>query len=93
MGGPSEHSSAQRISALLGLGAHLVLAIWYFLYTPLFAPLPGSIGLWAAWLGLLVLAVRWWRAHPFRVLAVPFAAAVVWMAGVWLGPAVLGWTA
>lgn len=84
---------AQRIAALIGLGAHLVLAIWYFLYTPLFAPLSGSIVLWAAWLGLLALAVSWWRPHPFRVLAVPVAAAVVWMAGVWLGSVVLGWAA
>lgn len=83
---------AQRVAALIGLGAHLVLAIWYFLYTPLFAPLPGSIVLWATWLGLLVLAVHWWGQHPFRVLAVPLVAAAVWMTGVWLGTAVFGWT-
>ena len=33
-----------------------------------------------AWLVLFVLGVVWFTDHPYRVLALPFVAAVVWFA-------------
>ena len=34
------------------------------------------------WLALFALAVAWFSNHPYRVLALPFVAAVVWFAAI-----------
>ncbi len=67
------------------------------------APMYVGIGLvaedwvrWPAvlvWLGLLVLALRWFRGHPTRTLMVGAGAVVLWLVAVSFFDRVLGWTA
>ena len=57
------------VAAFLYVWAALVVPSWtHSLLMPLF------------WLVLLVLAVRWFVRHPYRVLALPVVAIVVWFA-------------
>ncbi len=45
------------------------------------------------WLALLLLAFRWWNAHPGRVLWVPVASALLWFTLVNAGAWLFHWTA
>jgi hypothetical protein len=79
---------------LAGVAAALLLATApFFVAGGLLAPLWAVIILCAVWVGLVGLAVRWFRRHPLRVLPLPVVAAAVWVGGLSLGEALLGWTA
>lgn len=76
-----------------GLGAVLMLAVGYvYVASGLVVPGPWVLLLWALW---IVMARDAWRhrRRPWRVLATPVVAAVVWVVVVSLGGALLGWTA
>ena len=70
----------------------LGLAGFVYLVSGLVVPLPWLIGLWGVWVALAVHAVRR-RRQPWTVLATAGVAAVVWVAVVSLGGALLDWTA
>ncbi len=79
---------------LAGIALALVVALApFFLASGLVAPLWAVIIFSVVWVGLVGLGVRWVRRHPLRVLPLPFVAAALWIGGVSLGEALLGWTA
>lgn len=83
--------AAAAIGLAFGVLLHLGIGLFY-LAAGLVAP-PWAVGvLWAVWLALAYLMWRW-RSMPFRVLAIPFAAAGIWWGLITLGDRLLGWTA
>lgn len=59
------------------------MATTLFLYGWSAVALPGwltSLVLPLVWLVLLLLAMRWFTTHPYRVLALPLVATAVWFA-------------
>ncbi|WP_127127927.1 hypothetical protein [Georgenia sp. SYP-B2076] len=90
-GGPSRRRGLDVLAAL-GL-LLLVVVLPVYVVSGLLAPTWAVVVLLLVWLGLLALGVRWFRAHPGRVLALPVAAAAVWLAAMYLGDVLLGWTA
>ncbi|RPF28378.1 hypothetical protein [Georgenia muralis] len=79
-------------AAVVGVLLLLVL-LPVFLSSGLLAPGWAVVALVLVWVVALVLAVRWFRRHPGRVLALPFALAAVWLVTMYVGDLVLGWTA
>ena len=75
--------------------AMMGMAGCFFLYAAsgLLAPWWGAVLLMLVWVALFLLATRWWTPHPQRTLLVPLVALVVWFAVLYLGEALLDWTA
>lgn len=80
------------MAAGLAMAAMAVIGVFYF-SAGLVAPLWAVIGLIAVWVTLVVIGVRWFRSHPFRLLALPVIAVLIWFAVLTLGERLLGWTA
>lgn len=81
-------------SIIRGLGLVLFVGVGFFYaFAGLLAPLWGVAVLWAIWIGLAVLMVRWWRGNPWKVFAIPYVAGAVWGAVLYLGETLLDWTA
>ncbi|HJR39834.1 MAG TPA: hypothetical protein VJ819_15740 [Nocardioidaceae bacterium] len=77
-----------------GLGTVLLVGLLpFYLASGLVAPAWAIIVLLLIWAGLFVLALRWFRRHPFRVIALPVLAAAIWFGALTAGEALLGWTA
>ena len=81
-----------RVGAVVGLAAHLAFFVWYAA-SGLVAPLWAVAGPLANWTGLLLIALRWWRARPLLILTLPVIDAAVWLAVIAAGGYFLGWTA
>ena len=80
---------------LVAAGAGMVLmlaALPFFVSAGLLAPMWAVVVLDALWLALFALGLWWFRGHPYRVLALPFVAAALWLAAITAGEAFLGWT-
>ena len=73
--------------------AGLVAMLWLYGAAGLVAPAWAVAALIAVWLVLFVLACRWFGRRPYRVLALPVVAALLWVAAITAGVAYLGWTA
>ncbi|MGH3317735.1 MAG: hypothetical protein ACRDO0_16470 [Nocardioidaceae bacterium] len=73
--------------------AGLVCVLWLYGASALVAPLWGVAVLVALWLVQFVLACRWFSRRPYAVLAMPVVALVVWLAVIFAGEALFGWTA
>jgi hypothetical protein len=84
--------TAGRVLAVVAVVALLALAP-FFLAAGLLAPAWAVAALVAIWVALLVLAVLWFRRHPWWVVPLPVVAALVWYGGISAGEALLGWTA
>jgi hypothetical protein len=67
----------------------------FFLYAAsgLLAPWYGVVLLMAIWVGLFVVAARWWTPYPRRTLLLPLVAVVVWFGVLTLGEVLFDWTA
>jgi hypothetical protein len=85
------HELARRVGATLGVVGSLALAFFYVLVPALTVPWPANYGFYVAWVGLVVLAIVWWRPYPWRSLAVPIVGLVAVLAALWLGNTYLGW--
>ena len=79
------------VVAVLGI-ALLLVALPFYLASGLLAPLWAIVVLLLVWGLLFVLACRWFRRHPYRVLVLPVLAAAFWFASISAGEALLGWT-
>lgn len=84
--------AGERVAATVGIVAH-VATVFLYLASPLVAPLPGVLFLFAGWSLLLYLAVRLRRSRPWLVLLTPVASIAFWAAVLTFGDWVLGWTA
>jgi len=90
------HDSSTRIVGYVGAGigtALLLVALPFYMASGLMAPAWAIVVLLLVWLTLFVLAVRWFRSHPLRVLLLPVVAMAVWFAAMYAGELLLGWTA
>jgi len=58
----------------------------------LIMPPSGVVGLGVVWLLALGVAIHW-RRRPEAVIAMPFVMLALWFLVVWIGDALLGWTA
>ena len=76
----------------LAMAALLVIG-YYYLASGLVAPLWAVVGLMIIWVALVVLGIRWFRSHPWRLVALPVIAVLVWLGALTLGERLLGWTA
>ena len=85
------NETVRRIGATLGVLGSLALAYFYILFPMLTVPGLARYGFYAAWVVLVVLSLKWWRAHPWRSLAVPVVALVVVLPVLWFGGEYLGW--
>jgi hypothetical protein len=90
---PATPPDWQRIMAWAGIVLHVGVFALLYLPAGLLAPLWGVGLLWAIWLGLGVLGLRARPRRPLVTAAVPIVAVVAWFAVVFLGGAVLGWSA
>ena len=82
----------QRVAAGVGV-LGLLAALPFYLASGLAAPLWAVVALWVVWLGLGLLALRWFRSHPWVVLLLPVVALAIWWGALTLGVLLLGWTA
>lgn len=73
--------------------AGLVSMLWLYGASALVAPLWAVAVLIALWLVQFVLACRWFSRRPYAVLAMPVVALGVWLAVIFAGEALFGWTA
>lgn len=71
----------------------MACALFLYAFSGLLAPWYAVVALLAVWLGLFVLALRWWTRHPRRVPLLALAAIGLWFAVLNAGGAWLGWTA
>lgn len=71
------------------------LATTFFLYAAsgLVAPWWAVVALLLVWVGLLVLAVRWWTPHPTWLVWLALGSAVLWFAVLVAGARFLDWSA
>lgn len=79
------------VVAVLGI-ALLLVVLPFYLASGLVAPLWAIVVLLLVWALLFVLACRWFRRHPYRVLLLPVLAAAAWFGTISAGEAFLGWT-
>jgi hypothetical protein len=71
----------------------LVVVLWFYVTSGLVAPWWAVALLVAAWVGMLVLSIRWATSRPYVVLAMPLAALVLWVVVMSAGGMLLGWSA
>lgn len=81
-----------RIAAVLGV-LGLVAVLPFYLASGLVAPVWAIGLLWAVWLALAVMAVRWFTRRPWVVLVLPLLAVAIWWTAITLGEQALGWQA
>lgn len=76
-----------------GVACVLHLAVGYFyLLSGLVAPPWAVVGLLSIWIALMFTLIRIRSTGP-KTLIVPAGAAAIWLAVLWAGDALLGWTA
>ena len=85
--GRRQHASPWPFVGMAGMacvlfliGASLLAAPWYVV-----------LGLALVWVGVLVVALRWWTPHPRRLPWLPVGLAVLWFATVAGGAALFDW--
>ena len=95
---PADHarSSAKldrevRTAAWLGLFLHGLLVVLYLL-SGLLAPLWAAGVLWTVWTALLIVALGQRRKRPLLVALTPVIGLGIWVAALWAGTALLGWS-
>lgn len=81
-----------RVAGVAGVVAQLAAAYFFVLYPALIVPAPISWLFVVAWLVLVILAIAWWRRHPWRSFLVPvISVPIVWLI-LQFGMRSLGWT-
>ena len=80
------------VAAAAAAVAHLAVG-YVYLVSGLVAPFWAVLALLAWWCVLAVAGVLLWRRRRYLVLIVPAVALVTWIALLWFGGEVLGWTA
>jgi hypothetical protein len=80
-----------RSAAWLGLSLHGLLVVPYLL-SGLLAPLWAVGVLWTVWTALLIVALGQRRKRPLLVALTPVIGLGTWIAALWAGTALLGWS-
>lgn len=88
---PFEGSVAALIAGCVGIALQGVMAYFPLLLTFFVAPLPVTLGVYAAWLILLRVAVHQREPHPWLALAIPIASAASWVLLILVGTEQFGW--
>ena len=84
-----DRASPWPFVAMVGMAGCLFL----YAASGLLAPWHGVVLLLAIWVGLFVVATRWWTPHPRRTLLLPLVAIVVWFGVLTAGELLFDWTA
>jgi len=79
-------------AAVIGILGHLAAGVW-FAASGLVAPGWAVAGLLVVWAGLSVVLWRLARRRSAWAIGIPVLDALIWLAVVSLGDALLGWTA
>jgi hypothetical protein len=91
MTGISQNRTLAQVAGAAGIVAQLAAAYFFVLYPALVVPPPATYLFVVAWLTLVVLAIAWWRHHPWRSFLVPVVAVpIVWLL-LQIGVRFLGW--
>jgi hypothetical protein len=89
---PRRADARPVLGSFLGMGG-MACVLFLVLASGLVAPWYGVVALAVVWVVLLVVGVRWFMTHPWRVAALPVVMVVVWFATVTTGAALLDWNA
>lgn len=85
-------SVLRTLGAAAAAAAHLAVG-YVYLASGLVAPFWAVLALLAWWCVLAAAGVVLWRRRSYVVLLVPVVALLTWIALLWFGGEVLGWTA
>lgn len=92
MAGITRNRTLGQAAGAAGIVAQLAAAYFFVLYPALIVPPPITYVFVAAWLVLVVLAIAWWRRHPWRSFLVPvISVPIVWLV-LQFGIRSLGWS-
>ena len=86
---PRANARPQR-SSFIGM-AGMAMVLFLILASGAVIPWWGIVALTLVWVGALVQAARWFMTRPGRVLALPVAMLVLWLAVLMGGAVWLGW--
>lgn len=87
----SGHSVRAHVAGAAGIVGQLAAAYWFLLLPALVVPSPENYLFFVAWAVLLVLAIAWWRRHPWRSFLVPIVSLPVALVILEFGQRSLGW--
>jgi hypothetical protein len=77
---PVVKPNLEQSGSWIGIGG-MAVALFLYCYSALALPgLVTSLLLPLVWIVLLVLGLRWFMSHPYRVIALPAAAIALWFA-------------
>ena len=90
----TEQRGGERgVAGWVALALHVAVGFFPYLASGLVAPPWGLAVLFAVWVALLVVVVRWRPSPRWWLLAVPIGAVAAWFALITAGEAWFGWTA
>ncbi len=84
--------SIASVSGILGVVLYGAVGLLY-LVSGLLVPIPWLIPLWVLWFAGVLLLVRLFRTQRVATPLLALALALIWLAYITFGDAVLGWTA
>lgn len=90
------HTGSGRALSLVVAGvamAALVVVGFFYVASGLVAPLWAVVALMIVWLALVLIGIRWFWRHPWRLPALPVVAVLLWWGVLTLGERLLGWSA
>lgn len=85
------NSTLAHVAGAAGIVGQIAAAYWFLLLPGLVVPSPENYLFFVAWAVLLVLAIAWWRRHPWRSALVPIVSVPVVLLVLELGQRLLGW--
>ena len=80
-----------RVAGAAGIAGQVAAAYWFLLFPLLTVPSPEHYLFFVAWFVLVVLAIVWWRHHPWRSFLVPIVSVPAVILVLELGTRFLGW--
>ena len=88
---PSTKRTWAHVAGVLGIVGQIAAAVSFVLVPTLTVPPPATYLFFAAWFGLVGLAIVWWRRHPWRSFLVPIVSVPAVTVILALGGRYLGW--
>jgi hypothetical protein len=77
----------------VGFFLHLAIGVFPYSASGLLAPLYGIAIVYVGWFVALFFVLKLWNRKPYLVLLIPVIDIAWWLAVMFLGGAILGWTA
>jgi hypothetical protein len=80
-----------HVAGAVGIIGQVAAAYVFLLYPALTVPTPTNYVFFVAWIGLVGVAIAWWRSHPWRSFLVPITSVPVAALLLAAGTQFLGW--